>query len=360
MQTEVKLKKAKIQLLMEQPFFASLVLRLKYEADTKTKTAITDGKTVWYNPEYIDGLNIDELKGVLVHEVMHISMLHHTRRKHRENTKWNHATDYAINPIIKQSGLTLPENAIIDYAYAGKSAESIYELLPTTNNENDGGTGDVTDPPAGTNLQQEEADVKQALAQAAMIAEKRGAMPGHLKRLVDEIIQPKVNWKEVLNRFLTEVTKNDYSWKKPSPRFLHCNLYLPTLESDGNGDIILIVDTSGSINHVTINQFAAEVADIASTFKIPLKILYVDAELQYIQDIDPDDPIKLEPLGGGGTDFRPGFTYINDNDLTPKAIVYLTDGCCHLFPDSPDFPVLWAQIGEYSFNPPFGEVISID
>ncbi|MDF2190497.1 VWA-like domain-containing protein [Paraflavitalea sp. CAU 1676] len=365
MNAELKIKKAKVQLIMEQPFFASLALRFKYVADLSIKTAVTDGINIWYNPEYIDSISTEEVKGVIAHEIMHVTMLHHTRRNQRNIKRWNDATDYAINPLLLASKFNLPSNVLVNPDFEGRSAEYIYERLPQDDygdeNErsNGEGTGDVLDLPNNENRQQTEAQIKQAIAQATLIAEKQGCMPCHLKRMVEDVLEPKISWQEVLTRFLSEVARNDYSWIKPSPRYLSQNLYLPILESIEVGRVTLIVDTSSSISNKTISQFSAEVFDIVNTFNIGLDILYVDAEVQSIQRIEQDEPIHLEPKGGGGTDFKPGFVYIEEHDLQPKAVVYLTDGCCNSFPQEPDMPVLWAKVYDYEFNPPFGEVICI-
>jgi predicted metal-dependent peptidase len=100
--------------------------------------------------------------------------------------------------------------------------------------------------------------------------------------------------------------------------------------------------------------------DIASNLNSTIKVLYVDSEFQGEQEIEPDDTFLLEPKGGGGTDFRPAFKWMEENGIEPTAAIYFTDGCCHSFPEEPDFPLLWAHTGGYKFEPPFGEVIDID
>ncbi|GEP97685.1 vWA domain-containing protein [Chitinophaga cymbidii] len=368
-----KILKAKVQLILEQPFFATLALLLQYEPDPNIKTASTNGETLTYNPGYVDELTIDETKGLIAHEVFHMAMLHHTRRDNRDVKAWNRATDYAINPMLAASGFALPAGYLSDDRYLNKSAEQIYQLLPAsdeksdtgdhasnTGNKNENGIGEVADAPPGKDTTEIEANMKQTLAQAALIAKRQGKLPAHLERLVTEMLQPRINWQEVLARFIAELSRNDYTWSKPAPRYLHMDLYLPALESTETGKIILIADTSASVDEVLINQFAAEVQAIAHTFNIPLQIIYVDAAVQDIQNIDTDEPVQLKPSGGGGTDFRPGFLYIEQHDLQPKAVVYLTDGDCSRFPSPPDYQVLWAQFGDdVDFQPPFGETIQI-
>lgn len=356
-----KLQKAKVRLLMREPFFACLSLRLNYSADQSIKTACTNGKEIRYNPAYIERLNMEELVGVIVHEILHIVMHHHTRRKNRNVRRWNKAADYAINPLVLDQNIALPKNCLYDSRYRDQSAEYIYDQLPEDDacNEPDG-LGDVSDFPQQSLVQRHEMEIKQAIVQAKMIAQKQGKLPACLDRLIQAVLHPKISWMEVLNRFVSEVARNDFSWKRPSPRYLALGLYLPVLESLEVGNIIFIVDTSGSITDTVLNQTAAEVHEVVQSFNMSLQILYVDAEVQFTETIDPDEPLHLHPKGGGGTDFRPGFQFIEQHQLNPKAVVYLTDGRCHHFPECPDYPVLWAKYGSYGFQPPFGDVIAID
>lgn len=363
-----KIKKASIQLILEQPFFATLCMRMAFFEDTNIKTVNTNGKFLSYNPGYIDQLNVDEIKGVIAHEIMHITMLHHTRRNHRDVKKWNEACDYAINPMVLESGFIMPNGYLIDNQYKNISAEQIYSLLQESspnseskdNNYGDReSTGDVEDAPAESSKQEIEAEIKQAVVQAAMIAKRQGKLPEFVERIIDEILHPKISWKEVLSRFLAEIQRNEYTWNKPSPRYLYSGIYLPSLENYEPGKIILIVDTSASIDHDILNQFAAEIQDITNTFKLQLTIIYVDKMVRAVQEIEADDNVQLTPKGGGGTDFRPGFKYIADQEVQPKVVVYLTDGACNLLPPEPDYPVLWAQFGIYPFQPPFGETVQV-
>ncbi len=362
-----KIKKARIQLILEQPFFATLSMRLTFRADPRIKTATIDGRVITYNPAYIDKLSVDELKGVIAHEIMHITMMHHTRRDHRDKSIWNNACDYAINPMLVDAGFNLPEGYLIDGRYKNASAEQIYSLIESINdgdspgsNRTDGdSTGDVEDAPTELSKHEMESEIKQALVQAAMIAKRQGKLPEFVSRLIDEMLQPKISWQEVLSRFLAEIQRNDYTWKKPSARYLYSGIYLPSLENLEAGKIILIVDTSTSIDHNMLNQFAAEVQDIINTFSMHLMVIYVDTKVQSVQEVEPDTPVQLTPKGGGGTDFRPGFRYMDQHDLQPKVVVYLTDGECTKFPAEPDYPVLWAQFGDYKFNPPFGETVQV-
>lgn len=369
------LKKAKVQLVLSQPFFASLMLRLEQHEDKTCQTAYTDGHRIGYNPEFFDKIGTEGIKTVLAHEVMHVAMLHHTRRAGRDPQKWNQAADYAINGILQDAGFEIPAGGLINSAYTGKSAEEIYNLLPSSpeggkgkngqgggqlNGNDPGGMGEVRDAPAGTEAQKKEieAKVKQAVAQAAMAAKKAGNLPADLDRLVSEILEPQIPWREVLARFLSEISRNDYTWKKPNRRYMSAGLYLPALENEEPGKVALLVDTSGSISNTELNTFASEMQAILDTFQTKCEVIYVDTKVAGTQVIEPGEEVKLHPKGGGGTDFRPGFEHIEQQEEQPKAAVYFTDGCCNSFPQNTEFPVLWAQYGS-EFKPPFGEVLKI-
>lgn len=375
MKASDKITKAKVQLILNQPFFATLVLKLQWIENPNIKTMETNGQWVKYNPDFVDKKSMDELVGVMCHEVLHPANLHHTRRQGRDPGRWNKACDMAINPLIIASGLKLPAEALQN-PFGDKSAEEIYNLLPPDDNDSGsgqgqgqqgggapdpGGCGAVTDAPAQSEseITEIEADMKQTLAQAATIAKQQGKLPAGLERLVQEILEPKISWQEVLARFLTILAKNDYSFKRPSPRYAHMGIYLPVMESPETGNIVLMVDTSGSIAGKEFSQFAGEIQGIMNDYSQPLQVLYVDAELAGLQEIEPDEPLVLDPKGGGGTDFRPGFEYLDKQGITPAAVVYLTDGECSSFPPAPDFPVLWAILDNSHFEPPFGEVVHI-
>lgn len=363
---EQNISKARVQLLQNHAFFACLAMRLQF-IPAEIKTAVTDGVALRYNPDYFNSLPTEELSGVIAHSVMHLALLHHTRRANRDSGKWNKAADYAVNPLLHEAGLALPSDALESPEYTGKSAEQVYNMLPDTppeNNppgdQNDPGMGDVEDPPPQVNKQEMEAEMKEAISFATVMARRAGEMTEGIDRLIQQVLKPKVDWKTALARFIIEIRPSDYTWTKPAKRYVHLGLLLPSLEAPEPGELILMVDTSGSISEEALNRVGAEAKDIADSFHIALYVMYIDAKVTGLQHIEPDEPMRLQPKGGGGTDFRPGFDYIETNDLHPKAVVYLTDGCCSSFPDPPEFPVLWTLFEDMKFDPPFGEVLAIE
>jgi predicted metal-dependent peptidase len=375
-----KLLRAKMGLILEQPFYATLMMSKIFVEDESIKTSDINGKTIRYNPEYFDSLPPDELKGVICHLVMHTAMLHHTRREGRDKEQWNKACDYAINPLITQSGMVLPKDSLNSSQYSDLAAENIYTMLgnkpkqdaPPAGVEGDGeqpgegegdnseGCGNVSDAVPEYEIAQQEQQAKQEFAQAVQMAKRQGNLPAGFERLIEQILEPNISWKEKLARFLSEVAKNDYTFTKPNLRYLSTGFILPGLYNEEMGEIVLVVDTSGSINEEELNVFAGEMQDICSSFKAKITVLFVDTKVCHTQVIEPDEDFQLEPKGGGGTDFRPGFEYLEQEQIEPKCLVYFTDGVCHSFPEEPAYPVMWAQSGGYKMDVPFGEIININ
>lgn len=373
---ESKVRKARATLVMSQPFFGALALRLKVEESNKIKTVDCDGATLSYNPEFINSLTVEQVKGVIAHTVMHPAMLHHTRRGNRDVKKWNKAADYAINGLVTRAGFALPPGYLIDAKYDGHPAEHIYTMLPDEDGDDEcdgndpGGCGGVSDPKgegkdgdkegkggmSQSEMKNEELQWKIAVAQAAFVAKQQGRLPADMERFLDELMAPVIPWKEILRRFLTEKANDDFSWKKGNRRFISQGLYLPSRESESTGDIVVAIDTSGSIGQKELTEFGSEIQGIIDEVR-PRKtiVIYCDAAVNKVVEFTPTDPVILEAVGGGGTDFRPPFHWLEEHGIEPKCLVYLTDGYGS-FPEEHTvfFPVMWC-INNMDVTPPFGE-----
>ena len=368
--------KARTGMIINQVFFSSLALKLKLMEDPFCPTAWTDGRCIGYNPKFVEGLTMDTLKGLWAHEVMHIALLHHLREGARNHRKWNRACDYAINLILKDSGFQLPTGALMDGAFAVMSAEAIYDKLPDDPGDKGGGQGDgqgkgqggdpgqgqsqagqwgevrkATNPDTGKELtpaevEEAEARMKVDVIQAANNARARGQLPGSLDRAIGEVVSPKVNWRELLQHFVDRAARNDYSWRRPNRAYIQRGFYVPALYSQELPECAILVDTSGSISGKELDQFAAEISGILAEYNTLCHVIYVDARMQSHEEFSRDDlPLFLHPKGGGGTDFRPGFKWMEDEGIDPRFAVYLTDLCCNQYPTEPEYPVLWGKIG---------------
>jgi predicted metal-dependent peptidase len=385
-----KITKARANLVMSSPFFGTLALRMKVEEDPSVKLCSTDGTSLRYNPAAVEDMPLSKVVGMLAHTVMHPAMLHHTRRGDRDIARWNKACDYAINGILHSSGFDLPEGKFINPAYDGMPAEHIYTLIPPDeddqkgngnapgdgnggapppNTGNDpGGDGGVEDSPnsvsKGSSQSQqnhEEAEWKQTLAQATHAAKQAGRLPAGIERMMQELLQPVLPWKNILKRFMTEKCNDDFSWKRGNRRFVADDLYLPSrVSDDAMGTMVVAIDTSGSIGERELSEFGAEISDIHAEVKPrELIVIYCDAEVNHIDRFGPEDTLHFKLRGGGGTDFRPPFEWLTENQIVPRAFAYLTDGYGPFPETEPEFPNIWC-INNRNVDPPYGEHIVLE
>lgn len=392
--------KARAALILSQPFFGALALRLKVVEAPGIETMAVDGVHLFYNRDFVEALTFDELTGVIAHEVMHLATGHHARREARHPKRWNKACDYAINPIVRDAGFKLPEDALLETRFDGLAAEAIYNILDHDDAEKrtsdgqskdprdgrpspgDGGSegapsadaapdpgrcGGVMDTPAPdggkaspAELNAAKNDWDVAVLQAAQYAKAAGDAPAGLDRLIEEIKRPKIDWRAVLRRFVDRNTRNDYRWSRPNRRYIGSGLYLPSLHSDGVGRIVIAVDTSLSIDPDILSQFAAEMNAIVEDCRPEaVDVVYCDAGVARVEHFGADDlPLTINPAGGGGTSFVPPFEWVEEQAFDPACFIYLTD-LYGRFPDqAPFYPLLWASTSDK--NAPFGETLKID
>lgn len=367
---EKKLTKARTSLLMNSPFFGTLALKLEMISDPDTETAWTDGRQLGFNAGYIQGLPMDALKGLLAHEVMHLALCHHTRQGARDDRVWNHACDYAINQLLKDAGFTLPGNVLLYDGFKSMEAEAIYDALLKTGNDpknTDTGPGEIRPMPGNptpADIKLEEQQWKISVFQANQQAKAMGRSPGPgFERAIKDEILPSVNWRVLLQDFVDQAARTDYSWMHPNPRYITQGVYLPGLHTRTPGTMVVAIDTSGSVSDSQLAGFASEVSSILETHDTCLEVIYADREVQGKETFTRADlPLILSPEGGGGTDFRPVFDLVEKEGISPCCLVYLTDLCCDRFPDSPPpYPVLWVNTERFRWKePPFGRVIDME
>jgi predicted metal-dependent peptidase len=359
MTADQKMSKAKVGLLMKHPFFASLLMRMEFAEDNNVPAMYTTGEKIGWNREFIDRLTLEEVKGVLVHEAQHVLCLHPFREGTREHMVANMAMDYAINPLIKRD-FTLPKGCLDDYRFSNMEFEAIYKLLEGKgegdgdkegDGSGDGGwnVGEVREPKGKDGsvlspgeIKQLESETKVAIQQAYQQAKSIGKLPGNIERYIKEILNPIVNWKEALHEFATTLARNDYTWTKPNRRFIHAGLYLPTLENPELGDLVIVIDTSGSISVRDLSEINAEVIEIARCFSVTITVIYCDSEVNEVEVFQPGEEVVLKMKGGGGTNFNPAFARVEKEGITPIGLLYFTDGYVYDFPKhAPDYRVLW-------------------
>lgn len=365
---EYKLSKAKAQLIIEHPFYASLLCNLPFVEKPDVKTMAVDGKNVYYNPEFVMSLSLNELKFVEAHEVMHCVMSHMTRRGSRDPLKWNKAGDYVINEMLVTDGVgTMPQGGLHNPALtkaANYTTDGVYNLLPDDEGKGDGhggAGGDPLDEVVDGNPQeaaQDEADWKIRTIQAGQVAKMSGKLPAGAARLVDQIANPVVPWQKVLERFVSKRAKTDRTFAKPNRRFLAQGMYLPTLSGESLGKVAIAVDCSGSISDAVLQEFAAEIHAIKTTMRpSSIDVYYFDSEVSHEESYSPDEDLDIRAHGGGGTAFSPVINAINAKPDLPVCCVFLTDLYCSDFGDAPEYPVLWVTNG--ATESPWGEVVKM-
>ena len=398
----VRIQKARTTLLLDHPFFGTLLFRLGAQARSSIATMATDGVSLYFNPQFVETLSAAEIAGTLAHEVMHPALQHHIRRGSRNPRRWNMACDYAINPMLLDAGLTLPKDVLLDNRFRGMSAERIYNLLEeeeqiqsSSSNAESESQGDATESGGGANssdsrnseengnepsvpqspggigqvldapepedgevhtVAEQVRDWQIAVEQAENVAKLAGKLPAGVTRSLEAAQAAGVDWRELLGRAWSETTPADYSWTRPNRRHVWNGLYLPGVVCEGVGEIAIAVDCSGSINARQLGLFEAEVRSILAGQQPRLvHVLYFDTDVQKSETYHAGSPIKLTPAGGGGTDFRPCFRWLEERGITPQTLVFLTDLWGSLPEQAPPYPVLWASTDMRSA--PFGLVI---
>ena len=400
MDVQKKFAKARITLLNNQPFFGMIALGMPVIWTDKVQTMGVDGINLYANESFVDSIDPAELAGVIAHECLHVGLLHPTRRDNRHPKGWNIATDYAINAQLKKAFaasseylLTLPEDALYNPDYEGLSADDIYNRLPrdedepeddeTGEDESDegesgdekkdgptrnepgdssgdvGGTGEVFDGPPDIDRAELEAKLKQVTVQAATVARSQGKLPANIASLVDDMLKPVVDWRAKLREHFERVFPSDYSWVRPNRRFVHQGIYLPGVEKDGTGHIVIGVDTSSSVSDEEVKQFLGEINYICEDITPEMvTVIYCTTDVWAVDEYEAEDYIAPREVRRGGTEFVPVFDEVERRGIQPKALIYLTDLGCWDYPDTPGYPVIWGAT-ERITEPPFGEVVDI-
>jgi predicted metal-dependent peptidase len=185
--------------------------------------------------------------------------------------------------------------------------------------------GEVKDAPGGAAEQKQgEAKWRVNVAQAAQQARSMGNLPAAVAQLIEDILHPKLDWAVLLRHFVEQSTRNDYSWLPPSRRYLFQGIYLPSLHSKELGRIVIAVDTSGSIDTAALAQFSAEVSAVLEEYDTVIDVVYCDTKIQGHEQFGREDlPLVMNPVGGGGTDFRPVFDWVEQQGVQPCCLVYL-------------------------------------
>lgn len=384
------ISKTKLQVRRECQFFGALMLFASIKESTKLDTAATDGRDIFFNKKFLESLTSSEQNALMLHEVLHMALLHVQRRQTRDPYIWNIAADIVVNDLIKRNtSFKLPKGAIVDDAYRDKSVEYIYEALLKDNkykgkkyklsisdiqltNEEQEKNG-IGNGHGLTEEEQEEVasywkDKMQVLKNSDSLIQNdkygshsTGGWPAGMAREVENILEPEINWRNALWKYIGR-TPADFD--DLDRRFLYRGLYLEGLMTDAI-EVSVCIDTSGSVSKRLIDQFVAETKGILRSYPhVKCDFFYSDCKLSGPYDINQAEQIPILH-GGGGTSFIPFFKYLEKNNSnnfgTHKLSIYLTDGY-EAFPNwIPSNPVMWlvSKDGEETKNFPFGEVVRI-
>jgi predicted metal-dependent peptidase len=376
---ERKVGKAKALLILDHPFFGSTVAKraLVFTDSPQIPTAACSKRgTIYLNVEFIGDLTISELVFLLAHEALHYMLMHALRIGHRKPKQWNKAADKVINDTLIDAKVgTFIEGGLTFDGARDQCAEELYdEDEDDGDGEGTGGGGsggigtdlgnapDDGDPLDESEVHELEAQTKIETLQAAKAAKAMGKLPANIERMIDEMINVKTPWHDILERFMSGKIKDGHSWKRPNRRFIARGLYIPGCDYVPRmGPIVIGVDTSGSIGQQELNEFNGHINRILETCN-PEKVtvVYCDSAVNHVDYYEPDDfPVKLSPHGGGGTSFKPVIDWIDNCPDEVECLVYLTDGYGdqNNIPE-PVFPTVWLTTGSESFN--WGTVIKFE
>lgn len=372
MTPDLKMARVALRLNIRDPFFGSIYTGLEKVKTDSVPTMATDGRSLFWNPSWVDTLTEEEALGVAVHEVCHVVGKHHLRRGDREPKKWNHAADYAINPMVlasKKDGrptYVLPAGGLLDAKYTGNSAEKIYTMLPEP--PEGPAWGEVIDlkNPDGSKMSKDQTDladieVDQKILQAADVAKSRGKMPGELEGLVDDIREGQVDWQSAMRRCAAGDQPDDYSYAKPNRKMWHhARMFNPGVKKTGVGNIVFAIDVSGSMSDPEVAAGISELAAIQDDMSpAMITVIQCDTKVTRVDQFGPGEPVdSLARKGYGGTLVKPVFDYVAENNIPCDAMIYITDMEVGDFPTQhPPYRLMWLATSKGVA--PVGETVRI-
>ena len=379
--SEQRVTKSHIAIMRSKQFcmFAGVLSVGKVKFMEDLPTAATNGRDVMYNPKFIDTLNDKELNYVVLHEALHkvYQHMHLWKKLWKENPMLaNMAADYVVNYAIYEADehseiAQRPDSALFDLAYKGMTTKQIFDMLKRSSDFVKQQAGhDTHDWEGAEQLSDEEVketakQIDQALRQGEII---RGKMQGNKNRSINELLEPKVNWREQLRDFVNSTCRNKdkTTWKRPHKRFIGHDIYMPSLIGESIGQVVIGIDTSGSIGDKELSEFLTEVVAICEDVSpSSIELLYWDTEVAGHETYNQGNYKALvqstKPAGGGGTHVGCVNQYIKDKRIEPEAVIILTDGYVE-----DDWggswgctPTLWAVTAKHNTSP-HGKTIHID
>jgi len=362
-QVREKIIGARIALLLKAPFFGNLATRLRLEnADEWCPTAATDGRKLYYNTEFLKKMPAKQLEFLIGHEVMHLVYDHMGRNGDRDRRLFNCAADYCVNQDLldQKIGEKIPVG-LYDPKYRGWSAEEVYDDLyakadkisiedleemlldehldgdedgdgnSSANGEGPEGDGKGKGRPKLSEAEKKEIrdEIKEAVISAAQTV-GAGQLPAGVRRLIKDLTEPQLNWRELLQQQIQSTIRADYSWARPSRKGWDMDAILPGNDLEKEIDICVAVDASGSMSDEMLKDILSEVKGIMESYNsFKLHLWSFDTEVYNATVFTAeniDEIMDWEVGGGGGTLFEANWQYMVDNDIVPKKFVMFTDG----------------------------------
>ncbi|MCW8895751.1 MAG: VWA-like domain-containing protein [Sulfurimonas sp.] len=378
---EQKISQAKAKLLVDHPYFGTLASKLELVVNDDIEAFKSNGVKLEYNSDYLQGLELSEMEFVFANGAMHASLAHEQRKNNRSGWLWQMATDYAINDMLVENGLDLPQRALYRVRFKGMYAEEIYAELKddilreednleyeadnaedVQNNDNKNNKSEKSENPQTQEELQEEILQEQLLAEEAIsLLESefnKGEAPHTIERFFTLTSQGKIDWRDELKVAIDRFHKDDYVLIPPNKKFLHVGIYLPSCTSQ-RFKLVVAVDSSGSVDEKLLNTFLSELNFLMNTIQnYQIDLLVCDEKIQSHTTFYSGDILDVDLKGGGATDFRPVFDFVESELDDTKLLLYFTDLEGKFPSKTPSYDVKWIvpKYGEV----PFGELIELD
>ena len=386
-----KLITARVGLLLRAPFFGNIATRMNLvNADSWLPTAATDGRRFYYNSEFVANMPLKQLEFLVGHEVLHAVYDHMGRRGNRDPKLWNIADDYCVNyDLVEQRvGDRIP-SALYDEKFKGMAAEEVYDYLYENaekidvnklakqlldehmdgddEGDGDGDGNDDGDKPGNGRprlSKEEQKEIRDELRDAILAAASAagaGNVPGGVKRLIKDLTEPVMNWRELLQQQIESTVKSDYTWSRPSRRSWHMDAVMPGMKPGTQIDVVIGIDTSGSITDEDLRVFLSEIKGIMETYdEYKIHVCGWDTAVHNSEVFTSDnleDIASFVPGGGGGTDPHCVWDWLKENEIEPKKLIMFTDFC--FFGWSPEevepyCDTVWIIKGNPTAEPEFG------
>jgi len=386
-----KLTTARVGLLLKAPFFGNMATRMKLiDASDWCPTAATNGRDFFYNKKFVEKLTVKKLEFLFGHEICHAVFDHFGRVGSRDKQLSNIAQDFAVNQILvdERIGEKITEVKICyDPKYRGLAWEEIYDILyeqaekipmdqllkqlgdlldEHLKEEEGAGAGDKEGKGNKPSISKEDLqkikdEVKEAMIQSAAAA-GAGKTPAGIMRMIKDMTEPKINWRQLIRQEIQSIIRNDYSFQRPNRKSMHSGAILPGMREDTTIDVAIAIDMSGSIGTEDASTFLSEVKSIMDQYEdFSINLWCFDTEIYNYQKITHDNSHELleyEPQGGGGTDFDINFQFMLDQGIDAKKFIMFTDGYpCGSWGPEDQVDTIFIVKGNESAEAPFGQTV---